>query len=51
MGLSRDGGLFTPAEFPGLSPLEIEALCAMTYQQRAAYVMGSSWTTLPRRSW
>ena len=40
MGLSRDGGLFTPAEFPGLSPLEIEALCPMTYQQRAAYIMG-----------
>mgnify|MGYP000015378606 FL=1 len=39
MGLSRDGGLFTPAEFPGLSPLEIEALCPMTYQQRAAYIM------------
>ena len=39
MGLSRDGGLFTPVEFPGLSPLEIEALCPMTYQQRAAYIM------------
>ena len=40
MGLSRDGGLFTPAEFPSLSALELEAMCSMTYQQRAAYVMG-----------
>lgn len=24
MGLSRDGGLFTPVEIPGLSPLELE---------------------------
>ena len=40
MGLSRDGGLFTPVEFPSLSSLELEALCGMTYQRRAAYVMG-----------
>ena len=40
MGLSRDGGLFTPVEIPGLSPLELEALCDMTYQKRAAYIMG-----------
>ena len=40
MGLSRDGGLFTPAEFPSLSQQEIRGLCAMTYQQRAACVMG-----------
>ena len=40
MGLSRDGGLFTPAEFPSLSEGELRDLCAMTYQQRAAYVMG-----------
>lgn len=39
MGLSRDGGLFTPVEIPGLSPLELEALCDMTYQKRAAYIM------------
>ena len=40
MGLSRDGGLFTPVEFPSLSEQEIRDLCAMAYQQRAAYVMG-----------
>ena len=40
MGLSRDGGLFTPVELPGLSPLELEALCDMSYQRRSAYIMG-----------
>jgi len=40
MGLSRDGGLFTPVSFPVLSALEMEALCGMSYQRRAAYVMG-----------
>ncbi|MDE7243764.1 MAG: threonine synthase [Oscillospiraceae bacterium] len=40
MGLSRDGGLFTPVLFPHLSTLEIETLCGMSYQRRAAYVMG-----------
>ena len=40
MGLSRDGGLFTPAEFPTLSEQEIRELCTKTYQERAAYVMG-----------
>ena len=40
MGLSRDGGLFTPETFPTLTAEEIQSLCPMTYQQRAAYVMG-----------
>ena len=40
MGLSRDGGLFTPETFPTLTEEEMKALCAMTYQQRAAYIMG-----------
>ena len=40
MGLSRDGGLFTPVSFPSLSALEVEILCEMSYQKRAAYVMG-----------
>ncbi len=40
MGLSRDGGLFTPTELPGLSPQEMEALCGMSYQGRAAFIMG-----------
>ena len=40
MGLSRDGGLFTPARFPSISPLELEVMCEMSYQQRCAYVMG-----------
>ena len=40
MGLSRDGGLFTPETFPTLTEEELKALCPMTYQQRAAYVMG-----------
>ena len=40
MGLSRDGGLFTPAAFPSLSALEVETLCGMPYRRRAAYIMG-----------
>lgn len=39
MGLSRDGGLFTPVGFPGLNALEVDALCGMSYQKRAAYIM------------
>jgi len=40
MGLSRDGGLFTPAEFPVLTAEEMERMMDMTYPQRAALVMG-----------
>jgi threonine synthase len=40
MGLSRDGGLLTPTQFPTLTEEELKTLCAMTYPQRAAYVMG-----------
>ena len=40
MGLSRDGGLFTPEVFPTLSEGEIRDLCAMDYRKRTAYVMG-----------
>ena len=39
-GLSRDGGLLTPAQLPALSVAELEKLSNMTYQQRAVYVMG-----------
>ena len=39
MGLSRDGGLFTPERFPSLSILEVEALCGMPYYRGAAYIM------------
>ncbi len=40
MGLSRDGGLFTPASFPKFGVLEAEALCGMPYFRGAAYIMG-----------
>ena len=40
MGLSRDGGLFTPVSFPSISALEVETLCTMSYPRRAAYIMG-----------
>ncbi|MDE7220210.1 MAG: threonine synthase [Oscillospiraceae bacterium] len=40
MGLSRDGGLFTPVSFPTINALEVEMLCTMSYQRRAAYIMG-----------
>jgi threonine synthase len=39
MGLSRDGGLFTPNALPVLPEGALEQLKEMTYQQRAVYVM------------
>ncbi len=38
-GLSRDGGLFTPASFPVVSMADIEALCKADYRQRAVKIM------------
>ena len=38
-GLSRDGGLLTPMEFPKLSEGDLNAMLPMTYQQRAAAIM------------
>ena len=40
MGLSRDGGLFTPVHFPVLRALDVEMLRGMSYPRRAAYIMG-----------
>lgn len=40
MGLSRDGGLFTPVSFPHLGTLDIKTLVGMDYPRRAAYIMG-----------
>ena len=39
-GLSRDGGLFVPETIPQLPAGAMDKLKDMTYQQRAAYVMG-----------
>ncbi len=39
MGLSRDGGLFTPASFPAIDEATIKSLCGMRYQERAAKIM------------
>lgn len=38
-GLSRDGGLLTPSELPKLPVDAMEKLSAMSYQERAVYVM------------
>ncbi|MBQ3556309.1 MAG: threonine synthase [Oscillospiraceae bacterium] len=38
-GLARDGGLLTPMYIPKLPKGALEQLCAMSYQQRAVYVM------------
>ncbi len=40
MGLSRDGGLFTPVYFPELGALDLKTMCPMNYCRRSAYVMG-----------
>ena len=37
-GLSRDGGLFTPEQFPVMPEGFLEKLMPMTYQQRAVEV-------------
>ncbi len=39
-GLSRDGGLFCPIEIPKLNQEEFAQLLKMSYQQRAAFVIG-----------
>ena len=39
-GLSREGGLFVPEQIPQLPGGTLERMKDMTYQQRAAYVMG-----------
>ena len=38
-GLSRDGGLFTPVEFPQLTEADVRELTGMDYQHRAARIM------------
>ena len=40
IGLSRDGGLFAPEAFPDLGTLDLKVLGAMSYQQRASFIMG-----------
>lgn len=39
-GLSRDGGLFCPTEIPKITNEEFLKLLEMSYQQRAAFVIG-----------
>ena len=39
-GLAPDGGLYVPAQYPSFTAEEIRALAPMTYQQRAAFVLG-----------
>ena len=39
-GLSRDGGLLTPETFPALTQEDLTAMLPMTYQERAARIMG-----------
>ncbi|MBQ3094234.1 MAG: threonine synthase, partial [Clostridia bacterium] len=38
-GISKDGGLFVPEEFPSLTALEIAALVDCSYVERATYVL------------
>ena len=39
-GISPDGGLYCPTDFPKLSQTDVEAFCKMDYKQRAAHVLG-----------
>ena len=38
-GISPDGGLFVPTEFPKITKENIEHLCGLSYPERAAWVM------------
>ncbi len=38
-GLANDGGLFVPESIPALTDGDIQALCGMTYPQRAAKIL------------
>ena len=38
-GLAPDGGLFVPEALPEVSAQQLQALCGMTYQQRAVTIM------------
>lgn len=39
-GLSAEGGLFVPCEFPTITKAELDEMKGMTYQQRAVAVLG-----------
>ena len=39
-GISPDGGLFLPEEFPKVSLDDISKMRSMTYPERAAYIIG-----------
>ena len=39
-GLSPDGGLYVPSEFPQVSEAKLASLLKMDYRARAAYIMG-----------
>ena len=38
-GISKDGGLFVPADFPLLGKEDLLALCDMDYAERTAFVL------------
>lgn len=39
IGISRDGGLFVPENFPSVSVTDLATMCKMSYQERAQYVL------------
>ena len=39
-GLAPDGGLYIPEAFPCLADGDFDALCKMSYAERAAYILG-----------
>lgn len=45
-GISKDGGLFVPADFPFLGESEILAMCDMDYAERAAYIFSKYLTDI-----
>ena len=38
-GIAEDGGLFMPESIPALENGEIEKLCALSYNERAAHIL------------
>ena len=39
-GLAKNGGLYVPEKFPCVSKEEMEQMAAMSYPERAAFVLG-----------
>ena len=49
-GLSAEGGLFVPESFPSVSLDEIKNLASKSYNERAYFVLASSFLTSQKKN-